>query len=123
MSRRRQFIGGNEATVSSRQHKRPCSDCPWSPNSLAGWLGDMTAQEWLAAAHGEARVDCHALIGPQCAGMAIYRANVCKLPRDPEQLRLPADRTLVFAGPVAFRDHHTRLPVLHDQTTKRTGTR
>ena len=123
MSRGRQFVSGHEATVSGRQHKRPCSDCPWSPKSLPGWLGNMTVEEWIAAAHGEARVDCHTLIGPQCAGFAIYRANVCKRPRDPDQLRLPADRTLVFANAPAFRDHHRRLPVLHDHVTKRTGTR
>lgn len=125
MTRRRQFISSDEAKVSSRQHERPCSDCPWSPTSLRGWLGSLTAEEWLEVAHGEGRVDCHTLIGPQCAGLAIYRANVCKRPRDPEQLQLPANRTLAFAGPAAFRDHHSKLPVLHehDQTTKRTGTR
>lgn len=122
VTRSRQLVSAHEATRSSRQHTRPCSDCPWSPKSIPGWLGRLTAEEWIAAAHGETHVDCHTLIGPQCAGVAIYRANVCKLPRDPEQLRLPADRTRVFPNAAAFRDHHRRLLVLQDDPT-RTGIR
>lgn len=43
----------------------------------------------------------------QCAGLAIYRANVCKKPRDRSILTLPADREAVFAAPSEFRHHHT----------------
>ena len=77
---------------------------------MKGWLGSMSADEWVAAAHGEDVVDCHALKGPNgpwtCAGIAIYRANVCKSPRDPNALRLPADRELVFSNPMQFKEHH-----------------
>lgn len=96
---RRRLVSSDEATPSRTQHTRPCGDCPWRRDALEGWLGNLTADAWLAAAHGDARIDCHTLIGPQCAGSAIYRANVCKLPRDPATLRLPADRRNVFAEP------------------------
>jgi hypothetical protein len=106
--KRRQLITANEAQTAKGQHKRPCSDCPWARGALPGWLGDMTAQEWVDAAHGEASAECHTLLGADCAGLAIYRANVAKSPRDPSALRLPADRVAVFASPAEFCQHHAR---------------
>jgi len=38
--------------------------------------------------------------------MAIYRANIGKLPRDRSALRLPVDRVAVFATPMEFQAHH-----------------
>lgn len=103
---RKQLISSDEAIEAKGQHTKPCSDCPWARTSLRGWLGSMTSQDWLEVAHGEARVDCHALKGAQCAGIAIYQANVGKRPRNPSTLRLPADREAVFASPPEFLEHH-----------------
>ena len=47
----------------------------------------------------------------QCRGAAIYRANVCKSPRDPEVARGPVDRENVFASPMAFKEHHARVKI------------
>lgn len=107
---RRVLVSGDEAIPTDRQHRSPCGDCPWRKDALPGWLGTMTPEEWLRAAHGEDRIDCHTLEGPQCAGAAIYRANVCKHPRDPELLRLPFDRDLVFDDPRKFLAYHKGLP-------------
>jgi hypothetical protein len=62
--------------------------------------------------HGEARIDCHVKLGAQCAGVAIYRTNVCKSPRDPEIITLPADRDAVFGSAVEFREHHESGPLV-----------
>jgi hypothetical protein len=70
----------------------------------------LTADTWLRAAHGEERVECHTLTGAQCAGAAIYRANVCKVPRDESLLKLKTDRAVVFAGPHQFKEHHEEKP-------------
>lgn len=51
-------------------------------------------------------VECHLLTGAQCAGLAVYRANVVKNPRDRDILRLPANRETVFATPTEFLEHH-----------------
>jgi hypothetical protein len=102
----RQLVSSDEARPAKRQHETPCSDCPWRRKALPGWLGSMTAEEWVAAAHSETRIDCHTLIGAQCAGAATYRANICKRPRDPELLLLNSDRVVVFARPHEFLDHH-----------------
>ena len=46
---------------------------------------------------------------PQCAGRAIHFANRCKMPRNPELLRLPADRENVFTFPHEFIEHHNQF--------------
>lgn len=104
----KQFISSEEAVRCDTQPTKPCSDCPFARTAIHGWLGSMTADEWIQAVHGEATIDCHALIGPQCAGAAIYRANVCKITRDKNNLKLEADRKLVFASPKEFKEHHSR---------------
>ncbi len=106
--KRKQLISSDEAEQADGQHVDPCSDCPFSREALPGWLGTMTVDEWIKAAHGEAHVECHTLIGAQCAGCAIYRRNVCKRMRNPESLDLPADREKVFATPAEFREHHQK---------------
>lgn len=109
------MTAGCEAVVVTKQHKTPCHDCPWRRASIAGWLGPFDADEWLAMAHGETLADCHARryasrSGPQCAGLATFRANVCKAPRDPRILRLKANRETVFATNAEFIAHHGEAP-------------
>lgn len=104
--RRGQLLTHHDAKPRKRQHSYPCSDCPWARKALAGWLGGMSAVQWLAAAHGECRAECHTVINQQRAGMAIYRANVLKVPRDRSILQLPENRIVVFAGPMEFAFHH-----------------
>jgi hypothetical protein len=106
--RQLQLISSADAKPCSTQPTKPCSDCPWARMSLPGWLGGFTPEEWLQAAHGEERIDCHTLKGPQCAGVAIYRANVIKSVRDPKVLKLKRDCVDVFTSPVEFRDHHKK---------------
>ncbi len=103
---KRRLISSAEAIPAKSQHTKPCDDCPWARTALKGWLGSNTAEEWIGAAHGEARVECHSLTGVQCAGIAIYRANNGKLPRDLSILRLPPDESKVFATPTEFLEHH-----------------
>ncbi len=95
-----------KAVTGKVQHKRPCSDCPWRRDSLPGWLGAIGFAEWLQVAHSDSRVDCHVVSNMQCAGLATYRANVAKQPRDPKILLLPKDTTNVFATPMEFSKHH-----------------
>ncbi len=104
----KKLISSDEAKQADRQHKVPCSDCPLRKDSVSGWLGGTgTPEDWVAMMHGEARVNCHAVTGGwQCAGVAIYRTNVAKNPRDKSLLVLPADREKVFVTPQQFVDHH-----------------
>jgi hypothetical protein len=83
-------------------------------------LGPFGPDEWVALAHSDEPIACHQTIDDdydeseawdapgikQCAGAAIYRANVCKSPRDPEVARGEVDRETVFATPTEFKEHH-----------------
>lgn len=101
-----QLLAYDPARRAGEQLRRPCSDCPWARGALAGWLGSGDVDDWLVVAHSDAKVECHVYSDVQCAGLAIYRANVAKAPRDPEVLRLPADRAACFAAPHEFMTHH-----------------
>lgn len=88
---------------------------------MRGWLGPFSAEEWLELAHGENPIACHQTIHHaddngegdwddpgmrQCRGAAIFRANVCKRPRDPEVAHGPVDRDSVFGRSDEFLAHH-----------------
>lgn len=92
---------------SKQQHITPCHDCPWRRIAPKGWLGsEQTPEEWIETAHSDATAECHTRAPHRCAGLAIYRANVFKSVRDPDEMRLPADRERVFASPAEFIAHH-----------------
>lgn len=109
MTKRKQLLSTEDATDAPCQLKKPCSDCPWAREAVHGWLGGETPEAWVHAAHGEEKVACHVHPNVQCAGLAIYRGNVCKLPRDQNVLVLPPDRELVFATPNEFLEHHKEV--------------
>lgn len=94
----------------------PCKECPWRRKSAPGWLGPHTAEEWISMAHGEGFIACHLTIEKagdnadamtQCSGSAIFRSNLCKLPRS-GAATLPSDRTTVFGSNAEFTTHHDR---------------
>lgn len=103
-----QLISSEDAVPTDEQITKPCSDCPFARSALNGWLGGSTPQEYIQLAHSDNQIDCHTLDGPQCAGAAIYRANMAKSVRDPQVLRLPADRERVFKNPMEFIEHHSK---------------
>jgi hypothetical protein len=76
---------------------------------MPGFVGQHSPEVWMAAAKGEEIVDCHMRSPHQCAGAAIFRANICKRSRDPGALTLPADRNTVFAFPADFLTHHNKF--------------
>lgn len=106
MAKRKQLLTTEDAVPAKKQHETPCTDCPWGRHSLPGWLGGESADNWLKEAHGDHPIPCHVLTGAQCAGAAVYRANVLKRPRNPETLTLPPDKDKVFATPAEFKTHH-----------------
>lgn len=104
----RRLVSSDEAEPMKFQHRKPCADCPFTKNALNGWLGANTLREWLAMIHGEAYIDCHCTTNQQCAGAAIFRANLCKTPRHSRALRLEPDNgELVFTTDNQFIAHHT----------------
>lgn len=102
---------------------KPCVECPWRRDSTAGHLGPHSAEEWVEIAHGESAIACHITIKSnqvdddgnaswaqpgmrQCAGAAIFRANIMKTPRHPKVAVGKADRETVFGWNDEFIKHH-----------------
>jgi len=97
-----------------KQHTQPCRECPWRRKSVPKFLGGFEATQWTALANSDDFVLCHVTNkhedetkDPQCAGSSIYRANTCKLSRNPDVLRLPTDRDTVFSFRTEFEAHHS----------------
>lgn len=101
----------------------PCNECPWVRTATAGWLGPLEPELWIATAHSEEPIACHMTIKRtdgdghgdwadpamrQCAGAAIFRLNVHKLPKNPTEATYLAERdeALVFATNAEFIEHH-----------------
>lgn len=100
---------------------QPCNDCPWRRVALAGWLGPYDAAKWLEIAHSDSAVACHKTIRTvneqgvgdwnhpamrQCRGLAMFRANMCKLPRFAAVPVGPVDHDRVFSNGPEFLAHH-----------------
>jgi hypothetical protein len=96
----------HDARPAKKQHTKPCLDCPFRRSSLRGYVPSV--KNWIKGVHGEAKFDCHVVSNQQCAGAAIYRANVCKVPRRTDILQLPEDHVLVFSSLIEFVAHHKR---------------
>lgn len=101
----KKLISSDEAVEAECQHTEPCSDCPWRRDALKGWLGGHTADEFVDIARSDFPYPCHTITNQQCAGMAIYRRNICKVPRPPA-IVLEKDTETVFATPMEFTEHH-----------------
>ena len=103
--------------------KAPCKECPFRKDAIPGWLGgeeDQLASDYLRLAHSDENVVCHTSVGyaehnvatlRPCAGLAIYRNNVCKKSRDPQAAEAQEfvgkeHKADVFASPKEFLDRH-----------------
>jgi len=104
----KKLIALGECEKTFKALSKPCSDCPMRRDSLNGWLGGSTSDEYLNLCHSDERVECHVHSGSRCAGLAIYRTNTAKW--QPEIDKLPADRVTVFGNRMEFSDHHNAFP-------------
>jgi hypothetical protein len=93
----------------SRQHTKPCKECPFRRRSFPGWLGRNAPKEFAILAFNDVEIPCHLTVGKkeaQCAGRAIMWANQCKVARDHSVPRMTPDRTTVFSHIGEFTKHH-----------------
>jgi hypothetical protein len=104
--RQKKLITSDQAKFTRIQHTKPCSDCPFRGDAIRGWLGGHTGEWFVTLAQGDGIYRCHTTVGPQCAGLATFRANICKVSRDPIVLRVKQDEVNVFSSAQEFLDHH-----------------
>ena len=107
--------------MSEKLHK-PCKSCPFSRKVTPGELGGSPASKFIGQVFGPFWLPCHCSPGyegnrsnpkhSQCAGAAIFRANIGRAELLPPQLhKLPADAELVFASAAEFLAHHAGVTV------------
>jgi hypothetical protein len=104
----KKLVARGEMQATSKQLTKSCTDCPLRRDSLNGWLGGATPEEYARLCHSDAVVECHVHAGSRCAGLAIYRRNTCK--SQPKEHALPADHEAVFSNIMEFLDHHHGTP-------------
>ena len=109
--------------------KTPCPDCPFSRSVRPGALGGSPATTFIGQAYGPFILPCHkhcdfndpqwkakTINTPQCAGAAIFRANVGVAPLLPDAIhKLPANHEAVFSTAAEFLSHHMMLPLEYAQ--------
>lgn len=78
--------------------KKPCNQCPFRKCSIPGYLGESTPSNFIQTTLGDAEMPCHQTVdyerpdwktqledggtARQCAGAAVFFANILKLSRD-----------------------------------------
>jgi len=107
-----------------KQHRQPCKSCPFSRSVEPGALGGSPVEMYIGQSVGPFLLPCHKtcdLDDPdwkksfehnslQCAGAAIYRANIGVANLLPSGiLRLPQDKDTVFASHAEFVAHHLQV--------------
>ncbi len=110
---------------------RPCSQCPFRVNALAGWLGDSSPEEFIDTCLADHLMPCHKTVDyddedwkekmldetsevQHCAGARIFFANQCKMPKHglyllalrSDQVKKVKPSNDVFANRQRFLDHH-----------------
>lgn len=108
----------------SKSMKKPCKDCPFSKSVKPGGLGGSDPAVYVGQGHGPFYLPCHKTCDftdpnwkdnvsdpKQCAGAAIYRANIERDELFPESLlRLPKDDS-VFGSPEELYAHHKGISI------------
>ncbi len=98
--------------------RKPCNECPYRKGTK--FNGGSPPEVYIGQAYGPYLLSCHLSPGYfanprdpshlQCAGAAIFRANI---ERDtvmpPKMLRLPKDTEVVFETPAEMFAHHRRV--------------
>jgi hypothetical protein len=108
----------------SQELRSPCRNCPFSRTTEPGYLGGSPPETYIGQICGPFVLPCHAghnYHDPvarrdpnnlQCAGAAIFRANVGVDGGMPAKLlHLPIDNNKVFGTFAEFLAHHRGLRV------------
>ena len=98
--------------------KKPCRECPFRRKSAPGYLGNDTADHFLALTMRDHEMPCHISVdyerkdwrntigsAQHCAGAATFFANIGKLSRDQGRAQRPKS-TAVFTTPMEFLKYH-----------------
>jgi len=99
---------------------KPCKECPFRRKSLPGYLGNSNPKEFIETTMADTPMPCHLTVDYEdedgaekaeeeaeyCYGALVFFSNTCKLSRDPERPKAPADHDEVFSHKMQFLEHH-----------------
>ncbi len=103
------------------QHTTPCAECPFRRDIKPGFLGGSPVETYIGQSVLPFWLPCHCDSGykqkqsefgkvTQCAGTAIFRANIGVAQfMPPSLMHLPANKELVFSSMIEFVAHHKRM--------------
>lgn len=108
----------------SKTMVKPCKDCPYSKTVIPGGLGGAKPEVYIGQGHGPFYLPCHKTCDfsdpnwkdnvttpKQCAGAAIYRANIERADLFPNSLlKLPKNAS-VFETPEQLYSHHAGVSI------------
>lgn len=113
--------------MSKRDPKVPCKECAFSRDVEPGALGGSEPEVYIGQAFAPFAIPCHCHCNfsdpewkqkagpgetPQCAGVAIFRANIGAKGVLPAVLTpLEVNNDLVFSDPVQFLAHHKQISI------------
>ena len=100
--------------------RKPCHECAFRRDIKPGTLGGSPPETYVGQSEGPFYVPCHICYGddpnwktnidkPQCAGVAVYRANLGIPVGGDFLLKLPTDTENVFATHAEFLAHHKQI--------------
>jgi hypothetical protein len=107
--------------------KKPCGTCPFNRKVTPGTLGGSPTTMYLGQIHRPFWLPCHNTVdfedsewksdtysAQQCAGAAIFRANIGVEGLMPPQLHgLGSDHENVFSTSAEFLSHHEETSIEH----------
>lgn len=93
----------NNAGASRRRRAAiPCAECPYTLGRTQGYTGPYRAEELHSMASGDTKLPCHMTMKSadpaRCRGLDLYRAEIAKQPRDPEEARAQRQTVEALAG-------------------------
>lgn len=107
--------------------KVPCKECAFRRDITPGALGGSPPETYIGQAYAPFAIPCHCHCDfddpdwkkkagpgetPQCAGVAVFRANIGAHGKLPAVLTpLEPDFKTVFGNPVEFLAHHKQISV------------
>lgn len=108
----------------TKKLKKPCKDCPYSRTVIPGALGGSDPEVYIGQGQGSFWLPCHKTCDfsdpnwktdyqstQQCAGAAMYRANIGRdKTLSPQLLRLPPSE-LAFGSPEELYAHHKGISI------------
>ena len=114
------------------ERKKMCKECPFAQDSIKGWLGPWSIEDFENFVRFDGTFICHMDVarlqggddseeclddeeieeqGHHCVGMLRYMSGMCKLSRDLQKAQFQNEIKTVKDRPVlkpnTFREHHT----------------